>query len=82
MARYTTLTDALDRINKAIVALDTDIREWSMVKSSLFGGAGKFPGSNQEKALRSEFDTFLDRSRKVKENLVVFKNLFDTISVN
>jgi len=82
MTRYTTLTDAIERINKAIVALDADIKEWSLVKTSLFGkNARKNPNDN-EKELRSEFDTFLNRSQKVKENLVVFRNLFDSISVN
>jgi hypothetical protein len=82
MTHYTTLNDAIDRINRAIMALDADIKEWSLVKSSLFGKNVRRPQNTQEKELRTEFDTFLNRSKKVKENLVVFKNLFDTISVN
>jgi hypothetical protein len=82
MTRYTTLPDALERINRAIVALDADIKEWSLVKTSLFGKNMKKPQNDQEKELRSEFDTFLHRSIKVKENLVTFRNLFDSISVN
>ncbi len=82
MTHYTTLNDAIDRINRAIMALDADIKEWSLVKSSLFGKNVRLPQNTQEKELRTEFDTFLNRSKKVKENLVVFKNLFDTISVN
>jgi hypothetical protein len=82
MANYTTLNDAIDRINRAILALDADIKEWSLVKSSLFGKNARRPQNSEEQELRTEFDTFLNRSRKVKENLVVFKNLFDTISVN
>ena len=82
MSHYTTLNDAIDRINRAIVALDADIKEWSLVKSSLFGRNVRKSQNVQEKELRTEFDTFLNRSKKVKENLVVFKNLFNTISVN
>jgi hypothetical protein len=82
MTHYTTINEAIDRINRAIVALDADIKEWSLVKTSLFGKNQKKHPSDQEKELRSEFDTFLTRSKKVKENLVVFKTLFDTISVN
>lgn len=82
MTHYTTLNDAIDRINRAIVALDADIKEWSLVKSSLFGRNVRKSQNVQEKELRSEFDTFLNRSKKVKDNLVVFKNLFDSISVN
>jgi len=82
MTHYTTLNDAIDRINRAIMALDADIKEWSLVKSSLFGKNVRLPQNTQEKELRTEFDTFLNRSKKVKENLIVFKNLFDTISVN
>ena len=82
MASYTTINEAIDRINRAISALDADIKEWSLVKSSLFGKNVAKSRNSQENELRSEFDTFLNRSRKVKQNLVVFKNLFDTISVN
>jgi hypothetical protein len=82
MTHYTTINEAIDRINRAIVALDADIQEWSLVKSSLFGKNQRKQPSDQEKELRSEFDTFLTRSKKVKENLVVFKTLFDSISVN
>jgi hypothetical protein len=82
MTHYTTLNEAIDRINRAIMALDADIKEWSLVKTSLFGKNVRRPQNDQEQELRSEFDTFLNRSRKVKENLVVFKTLFDSISVN
>jgi len=82
MASYTTLNEAIDRINRAISALDADIKEWTLVKSSLFGKNMIKVKSSDENSLRSEFDTFLNRSRKVKQNLVVFKNLFDSISVN
>lgn len=82
MTSYTSLNDAIDRINKAIVALDADIKEWSMVKSSLFGKANKKSGNEQEQVLRKEFDSFLSRSQRVKENLQVFRTLFDSISVN
>lgn len=82
MTHYTTLNEAIDRINRAIMALDADIKEWSLVKTSLFGKNVRRPQNDQEQELRSEFDTFLNRSRKVKENLVVFKTLFDNISVN
>ena len=82
MIRYTTLNEAIERINKAIVALDADIKEWSLVKTSLFGKNARIKSNDSERELRSEFDTFLNRSQKVKENLMVFKNLFDTISVN
>jgi hypothetical protein len=82
MNRYTTLDEAIDRINKAIVALDSDIREWNMVKTSLFGKNVRKTQNDKEQELKSEFDTFLSRSKKVKENLVIFRNLFDTISVN
>jgi len=82
MNRYTTLDEAIDRINKAIVALDSDIKEWNMVKTSLFGKNVRKTQNDKEQELKSEFDTFLSRSKKVKENLVIFRNLFDTISVN
>jgi hypothetical protein len=82
MNRYTTLDEAIDRINKAIVALDSDIKEWNMVKTSLFGKNIRKSQNDKEQELKSEFDTFLTRSQKVKENLVIFRNLFDTISVN
>lgn len=82
MTSYTNLSDAIERINKAIVALDSDIQEWSLVKSSLFGKKSKKAGNAQEKILRMEFDSFLNRSHRVKENLLAFRNLFDTISVN
>ena len=82
MNRYTTLDEAIHRINKAIVALDSDIREWNMVKTSLFGKNIRKTQNDKEQELKSEFDTFLSRSKKVKENLVIFRNLFDTISVN
>lgn len=82
MTSYTTLHEAIERINKAIVALDADIKEWSLVKQSLFGKSSRKPGSEQEKVLRMEFDTFLNRSQRVKENLLVFRNLFDSISAN
>jgi hypothetical protein len=81
MRRYTTLDEAIDRINRAINALEADIHEWNVVKSSVFKN-----GFTQEEGgtsnLKSEFDSFLNRSIKVKENLVVFRSLFDTISVN
>jgi hypothetical protein len=82
MTSYTSLNEAIERINKAIVALDADIKEWSMVKSSLFGKANKKTGNEQERVLRMEFDSFLNRSQRVKENLMVFRTLFDSISVN
>ena len=82
MNRYTTLDEAIDRINKAIVALDSDIKEWNIVKTSLFGKNIRKSQNDKEQELKSEFDTFLTRSQKVKENLVIFRNLFDTISVN
>jgi len=82
MTKYTTLNDAIERINNAIVALDADIKEWSLVKTSLFGKNTRRNPNDQEKELRSEFDTFLTRSQKVKENLVIFRNLFDSISLN
>jgi len=82
MTTYTTINEAIDRINRAIVALDADIKEWSLVKSSLFGKNIRRMANDQEKELRSEFDTFLNRSQKVKDNLVVFKRLFDSVSLN
>jgi len=82
MIKYTTLNDAINRINNAIVALDADIKEWSLVKTSLFGKNMRKNPNDQEIELRSEFDTFLTRSQKVKENLVVFRNLFNSISLN
>jgi len=82
MIKYTTLNDAINRINNAIVALDADIKEWSLVKTSLFGKNMRKNPNDQEIELRSEFDTFLSRSQKVKENLVVFRNLFNSISLN
>lgn len=82
MTTYTTINEAIDRINRAISALDADIKEWSMVKTSLFGKNLRKKANEKEMELRTEFDTFLNRSRKVKENLVVFKTLFDSISVN
>lgn len=82
MTSYTTLNEALERINKAIVALDADIKEWSLVKQSLFGKGVKKPGNEQERILKLEFDSFLNRSQRVKENLLVFRTLFDTISAN
>jgi hypothetical protein len=82
MTRYTNINEAINRINKAIVALDQDIKEWNMVKSSLFGKNTQKKDNDQEKDLIHEFDTFLNRSKKVKENLVIFKNLFDRVSLN
>jgi hypothetical protein len=82
MANYTNLSDAIDRINRAILALDADIKEWSLVKSSLFGKSVRKAKNEQEQELRLEFDTFLSRSQKVKENLVLYKHLLDSISIN
>lgn len=82
MAHYTSLADAIDRINRAISVLEADIKEWSLVKSSLFGKNIRKAKNEQERELRMEFDTFLTRSRKVKENLVQYKNLLVSISVN
>ncbi len=82
MAKYTTINEAVDRINRAILALEADIREWDMVKSTLFEKTRKKSPDEQEKELRSEFDTFLDRSRKVRDNLMIFKRLFDNVSLN
>jgi prefoldin subunit 5 len=81
MRRYSTIEEAIERINRAIDALEADIREWNMVKSTLFSHkSGK--DSGEEKSLQSEFDSFLNRSVKVRENLMAFRSLFDTISLN
>lgn len=81
MRRYSTIEEAVERINRAIDALEADIREWNMVKTTLF--RQKSPsGNGEESNLRSEFDSFLHRSIKVRENLMAFRSLFDTISLN
>jgi hypothetical protein len=81
MKRYSTIEEAIERINRAIGALEADIREWNMVKSTLFRHKPE-NGKGDENSLRSEFDSFLHRSIKVRENLMAFRSLFDTISLN
>jgi hypothetical protein len=81
MRRYSTVNEAIERINRAIDALETDIREWNMVKASLFKNRRQSEGETG-KSLHEDFDSFLNRSIKVRENLMVFRSLFDTISVN
>ena len=81
MRRYSTLNEAIERINRAIDALESDIREWNMVKSTLFRQQGR-EDEAEDNSLRSEFDSFLHRSVKVRENLMAFRSLFDTISLN
>lgn len=85
MEGYTPINEAVDRINRAISALDADINEWSMIKAAMFGKKpppDKNAPNTPQNELRSEFDTFLDRSRKVKDNLTVFHGLFSNVSVN
>jgi|LakMenE18May11ns_1017448.scaffolds.fasta_scaffold8385052_1 hypothetical protein len=82
MAKYTNINEALDRINRAILALEADIREWDMLKSNLFEKTRKKSPNEQEKELQSEFDSFLERSRKVRDNLLIFKRLFENVSLN
>ncbi len=82
MTKYTSINEAVDRINRAISALEADIQEWTMVKSTLFSKNQNRSQTDQEKELRSEFDSFLSRSQKVKENLILFRHLFDSVSVN
>ncbi len=82
MTKYTSINEAVDRINRAISALEADIQEWTMVKSTLFSKNQNKSQTDQEKELRSEFDSFLSRSQKVKENLILFRRLFDSVSVN
>ena len=79
MRSYSTLNEAIERLNRAIDALEADIREWNLVKAALFKNR-----KDQEAAssLHSDFDIFLHRSIKVRENLMAFRSLFDTISVN
>lgn len=81
MRRYSTINEAIERINRAIDALETDIREWNLVKASLFKNRIQAEDENGS-SLHAEFDTFLNRSIKVRENLMVFRSLFDTVSVN
>ncbi len=81
MRRYSTLNEAIERINRAIDALEADIREWNMVKTTLFRQRGR-EDETEDNSLRSEFDSFLHRSVKVRENLMAFRSLFDTISLN
>ena len=81
MRRYNTLDEAIERINRAIDALEADIQEWNTVKSTLFKHQSK-PESGEDNFLHSEFDSFLHRSIKVRENLMAFRSLFDGISLN
>ena len=81
MRRYSTLDEAKERINRAIDALEADIQEWNMVKSTLFKNQGSAENESGS-SLHSEFDSFLHRSIKVRENLMAFRRLFDAISVN
>jgi hypothetical protein len=81
MRRYSTIDEAIERINKAIDALEADIREWNLVKATLFKHKNQHSSDGSNK-LNSEFDSFLHRSVKVRENLMAFRSLFDTISVN
>ena len=81
MRRYSTLDEAIDRINRSIDALEADIREWNLVKATLFKNQNP-TSSDHSNQLHSEFDSFLHRSEKVRENLMAFRSLFDTISVN
>lgn len=78
MRRYSNIDEAIDRINRAIEALEADIREWNLVKATLFRTKEEDSGNS----LQSQFDSFLHRSNKVRENLMAFRTLFDTISVN
>jgi hypothetical protein len=81
MRRYSSIDEAVGRINRAIDALESDIREWHMVKSTLFRHrSGEDSGA--ENSVQSEFDSFLHRSIRVRENLMAFRSLFDTISLN
>jgi hypothetical protein len=79
MKSYSTLEEAIERLNRAIEALEADIREWNLVKASLFKNRKDEDSAN---SLHSDFDSFLHRSIKVRENLMTFRNLFDTISLN
>ena len=81
MRRYSSIDEAIDRINRAIDALEADIREWNLVKSTLFRNCEQ-KEENAENSLQAQFDSFLHRSIKVRENLMAFRSLFDTISVN
>jgi len=81
MRRYSSIDEAIDRINRAIDALEADIREWNLVKSTLFRNREQ-KDENAENSLQAQFDSFLHRSIKVRENLMAFRSLFDTISVN
>ena len=81
MRRYSSIDEAIDRINRAIDALEADIREWNLVKSTLFRNREQ-KDENPENSLQAQFDSFLHRSIKVRENLMAFRSLFDTISVN
>jgi hypothetical protein len=81
MRRYSSIDEAIDRINRAIDALEADIREWNLVKSTLFRNREQ-KEENAENSLQAQFDSFLHRSIKVRENLMAFRSLFDTISVN
>lgn len=82
MAQYVKINVAIERINKAIVNLEADIKEWTMAKANLFNKKGKGIAAKQEKQLRKELDLFISRSQKVRENLILFRSLFDNISVN
>jgi hypothetical protein len=81
MRRYSSIDEAIDRINRAIDALEADIREWNLVKSTLLRNREQ-KEENKENSLQAQFDSFLHRSIKVRENLMAFRSLFDTISVN
>lgn len=82
MQNYTNLHAAIDRIDRAILELDADIKEWTMLKSHLFSGGKAQIKAKQPKALVKEFDRFLGKSLKVRENLLVFRGLFKNISDN
>jgi hypothetical protein len=82
MQNYTNLHAAIDRIDRAILELDADIREWTMLKSHLFSQNKRSRQSAQPQTLVKEFDRFLIKSVKVRENLLVFRGLFRNISDN
>jgi predicted nucleic acid-binding Zn-ribbon protein len=82
MAQYVTLSVAIDRINKAINNLESDIKEWSVAKSNLFNRKHKISADRKETQLKKELDTFIFRTQKVRDNLIMFRSLFDNISVN
>ncbi len=82
MQNYTNLHVAIDRIDRAILELDTDIREWTMLKSHLFSQKKRSRQKSQPQTLVKEFDRFLGKSLKVRENLLVFRGLFKNINDN